>query len=58
MKEPTGREMLAYLIELLADQEGAIIEYEFVGDEEGEVQIAAPFNYKGTIYETRKRNSA
>lgn len=34
MKEPNGFDLLATLINLLADQEGVKIQYELVGSEE------------------------
>lgn len=37
MKEPKGKDLLATLIELLADQEGCRIKYELEGGENEEV---------------------
>jgi hypothetical protein len=37
MNEPNGKDLLATLIELLADQEGVNIQYELIGSESNAV---------------------
>jgi len=39
-KEPKGTDLLATLINLLADQEGVKIKYELEGEKENEANIA------------------